>query len=68
MDSEWMEHNWIRWLVKGALAGGFSWIMFKVGEWLNTLPFPWNFIAEGVVIITYGLGIEHIGLLGGREE
>ena len=64
---EWMEHNWFRWLLKGSLGSGVTYIIFKIGEWLYNFPFPANYIALLILGLGYGYFIEEIGLYGGGE-
>jgi hypothetical protein len=65
--SEWMEHNWFRWLIKGGLAGAVSQFILKVGEWFfYGLPFPINIVFILVLGVGYGYVIEEIGLYGGE--
>ena len=64
--SEWMEHNWFRWLVKGLCAGAVSWFFSLIGNWFFSLPIPFNIAAGIALTIGYGYVIEEIGLYGGE--
>ena len=64
--SEWMEHNWFRWLFKGVMAGAVSWLVGLIGNWFLALPIPFNIAAGIALTVAYGYVIEEIGIYGGE--
>ena len=66
MLREWMERNWFRWLVKGGLGIGITYIVFRIGEWFYRFPFPVNSIALLILLLGYGYVVEEIGLYSGE--
>lgn len=66
MLRKWLEHNWFRWLLKGGLGSGVTYLVFKIGEWLYNFPFPANYIALLILLLGYGYVVEEIGLYSGE--